>query len=89
LFRWSWDGDGVYETDWSSNPITHHQFLAPGDYTVRLQVMDQGGLTGEEQIGVEVTSIEIPEMQGMVPVVVSMLVILAGSAFLSRVRKKK
>ena len=89
MFRWSWDGDGIYETDWSSNPIAHHQFLAPGNYFVRMQVMDQGGLTGEEQVSVEVTSIEIPEMQGVIPAVVSMLVIIAGSAYLSRARKKK
>jgi hypothetical protein len=89
MFRWSWDGDNVYETDWSSNPIAHHQFLAPGIYTIRLQVMDKGGLTGEEQVTVEVTSIEIPELAEVMPVVVSVLMIVVGSAYLSRARRKK
>ena len=89
MFRWSWDGDSVYETDWSSNPIAHHQYLAPGNYTVRLQVMDQGGLTGEELLSVEVTSIEIPELPFVFPVVASMLAVIAVIAHLARTRKKR
>ena len=87
-FRWDWDGNGVWDTDWSSNPIAYHQFVVPGKYTVKLQVMDRGGLTGEAQASVEVTDIEIPEMPSILVAVISMLVLFSAIAFVSRPREK-
>jgi hypothetical protein len=78
LFRWSWDGDGVYETDWSPSPITHHQFSSFGNHTVRLQVMDGGSLTGEALGYVEVSEVAVPEFdQVLFPVLGVMLLIAA------------
>ena len=87
-FRWDWDGDGVWDTSWSNDPIAHHQFVMPGNYTVKLQVMDRGGLTSETQATIEVTDIEIPEMPGVFLASVSMLIMLAGIAYISRSRRK-
>jgi hypothetical protein len=83
-FRWDWEGDGIWDTAWSSDPIAHHQFMVPGNYTVKLQVMDTGGLTSEAQASIEVTDIEIPEMQSIFFVSVSMLMVFAAVAHLSR-----
>jgi hypothetical protein len=88
-FRWDWNGDGIWDTEWSTSPVAHHQFLAPGNYLVRLQVRDRGGLTGEEQANIEVTDIGIPEFQDVAIVVVPMLLMFIGIAHLSRSRRKR
>src|SRR2546425_12492118 len=45
--RWDWDGDGTWDTPWSLNKTADHQYPTPGTYTIRLEAMDTGGLTGE------------------------------------------
>ncbi len=44
-YRWDWENDGMYDTQWLTNPITTHTYTKTGVYTVRLQVIDAGNLT--------------------------------------------
>ena len=44
LSRWDWNGDGVWDTDFSDKMEVYHIFSEPGVYTVQLNIMDQGGL---------------------------------------------
>jgi formylglycine-generating enzyme required for sulfatase activity len=46
-FRWDWEDDATFDTDWLSVPVTTHQFLSTGAHTVRLEVRDPGGLTDD------------------------------------------
>ena len=43
--RWDFDGNGTWDTSWSTNKTTGHRFAEAGNYTVKLQVRDGGGLT--------------------------------------------
>jgi len=43
--RWDWEDDGIWDTSWSSMRTAQHQYSAPGDYTIRLEVRDIGGLS--------------------------------------------
>jgi hypothetical protein len=88
MFRWSWDGDNIYETDWSSNPIAYHQFLISGNHTVRLQVMDRGSLTGETTAYVEVSDIAVPEYTHLVIPVLGTLLVVATVVLGSRRRSR-
>ncbi len=45
-FRWDWNGDSIFDTDWSSSPTVSHRFDSTGVHTVFLQVRDSAGLTG-------------------------------------------
>lgn len=45
LSRWDWNGDGVWDTDFSNTMEVFHVFSEPGIYPVQLNVMDEGGLT--------------------------------------------
>jgi hypothetical protein len=45
-FRWDWESDGTWDTGWSPNPGQTHYYTKLGAFTVTLQVMDAGGLTG-------------------------------------------
>lgn len=44
-FRWDVDGDGNWDTGFSSNIEFSHKFFLAGSYNVKLQVKDSGGLT--------------------------------------------
>lgn len=44
-YRWDWENDGMYDTQWLTNPITTHTYTKTGVFTVRLQVIDAGNLT--------------------------------------------
>ncbi|MCK5820983.1 MAG: hypothetical protein KAH17_03810 [Bacteroidales bacterium] len=40
LVRWDWEGDGFFDTQYSSNFTATHRFDAPGDYIITLEVID-------------------------------------------------
>src|SRR5215218_5364085 len=42
-YEWDLDGDGIYETDSGTNPITTRSYTTTGVYTVRLRVTDEQG----------------------------------------------
>ncbi|MBN1186116.1 MAG: T9SS type A sorting domain-containing protein, partial [Bacteroidales bacterium] len=52
--RWDWENDGVWDTGYSTNKTTTHQYLTPGIKTIKMEVQDTGGLkdTHTEQITV-------------------------------------
>lgn len=39
-FRWDWDGDGTWDTRFSSGNVVKHRFCRPGTYQVRLETAD-------------------------------------------------
>ena len=57
-YRWDWTNDGVWDTNWSSSPITTHCYFTAGNYTVRLQVKDD-----RDGTAVNFSSVEISEMR--------------------------
>ena len=43
-FRWDWQSDGIWDTDWDTDPVRAHRFTKSGTYQVDLQVADVEGL---------------------------------------------
>src|SRR2546428_5543683 len=43
--RWDWEGDGVWDTSWSSTLTSQHVFTTSGTYLVELEIVDSHGLT--------------------------------------------
>lgn len=41
--RWDWEGDGIWDTVWTSQKIVNHTFASPGEYNVTLGVRDTSG----------------------------------------------
>jgi uncharacterized protein (TIGR02145 family) len=35
-FKWDWEGDGIYDTEYSKNPKAYHQYGMAGSYNVKL-----------------------------------------------------
>jgi PKD repeat protein len=43
--RWDWENDGIFDTSFDSVFTATHVYTVAGDYTVRLEVRDSGGLS--------------------------------------------
>lgn len=46
-YRWDFDGDDIFDTDYLTNPITEHLFEDEGETSVRLEITDKYGLTNQ------------------------------------------
>jgi PKD repeat protein len=44
--RWDFDGDGVWETNWSTRKVEYFVFRNEGTYVTKLEVLDTQGLSG-------------------------------------------
>jgi len=44
-YRWDFDNDGTYDTDWLTTSTTTHAYSTAGTYTVKLQVEDDAEAT--------------------------------------------
>ena len=58
--RWDWNGDGTWDTPWSTTKTATHTFSAAGDYTVAVRAIDSGGLTTSKSHLVSVTALPPP-----------------------------
>jgi parallel beta-helix repeat protein len=74
-FRWDWDWNGIWDTDWSSESVAHHNYDTAGNYTVRLEVMDSNGLTNNTTQQVRVLE-AIPEFSASVVSAMTLLIFL-------------
>ncbi|MCK5821548.1 MAG: hypothetical protein KAH17_06675 [Bacteroidales bacterium] len=43
--RWDFEGDGTWDTEFSTEKIAEHQYTSSGDYDIQLEVVDSKGLT--------------------------------------------
>lgn len=46
--RWDWDGDGIYDTEYSSSKLRNHQYEDAGNFNVVMEVMNSVGWTDTE-----------------------------------------
>jgi hypothetical protein len=54
-YEWDWNNDGTYE-GFDYIPTATHSWAQAGNYSVKLQVIDNGGLTSTKTITIYVTS---------------------------------
>ena len=47
--HWDWDGDGIWDTDLSTNKVIQHQYSKRGNYSTILEVKDSEGLFNSSQ----------------------------------------
>jgi PKD repeat protein len=53
-YEWDFDGNGTYETNAGSNPVTTHSYPTTGVFTVRLRVTDEQGATANTNRAVSI-----------------------------------
>ena len=76
--RWDWEGDGTYDTGWSTTKVANHQFATAGTYDVTVEVRDSQGLTDTKVLQVVVTEV-IPEIPvTMLPIIAVVLILVVS-----------
>ena len=53
-FRWDWESDLIWDTEWLDAPIHSKRFMEPGVYQITLEVSDIEGLTDKGYMSVDV-----------------------------------
>jgi hypothetical protein len=54
-YRWDFNGDGIFDTEWSEHGIITHVFQTPGVYPTVLEVRDNDNLTDTVTITVDIS----------------------------------
>jgi len=52
--RWDFENDGTWDTPYSTSMTITHQYSTAGDYTIKVEVIDVGGLTDTETYNLQV-----------------------------------
>ncbi|MCD6331747.1 MAG: PKD domain-containing protein [Bacteroidales bacterium] len=63
-YRWDFDSDGTFETDYLDIPFVEHQFKEEGEYTVTLEIQDQYGLINNIKQDLLVAHANMPPTAG-------------------------
>jgi len=45
-YRWDFENDGLFDTEWTKEILITHSYSTPGNYTIKLQVKDDDQATG-------------------------------------------
>jgi len=56
-YRWDLNNDGLYDTEWITQPITTHTYSKVGNYTIKLQVKDNNNTLSNDTTVVHITSL--------------------------------
>jgi hypothetical protein len=65
-FRWDWDNNGIYDTNWSSNFVVRKKWTSVGNHTVKVEVHDGDGGYGIDTAKVNITKAkERPEIKNL------------------------
>src|SRR5439155_6972497 len=56
--RWDWEGDGTWDTSFSSTLTAQHAFPMPGTYLVKLEIQDSSGFSAMQSQGVLVLDLQ-------------------------------
>jgi len=54
-FRWDFDGDNHFDTEFSGDMLVYHKYPQPGTYLPVLEVKDPAGLTSRKALSIEVS----------------------------------
>jgi hypothetical protein len=85
-YRWDWEGDGAWDTEWLPIKRMNHTYAVQGVYTVRMEVRDPVGLTAVTE-EIVLVGTDIPEFpSGLLPLTVVLAVTLLAIRSRSRVR---
>lgn len=60
LYRWDFDGDGIWDTEKKSDMETYHQYLTAGKYKCILEAEDEDGLADTTSIIFQVSPYDYP-----------------------------
>lgn len=65
-YRWDWTNDGTWDTGWLTTATTTCTYRMLGNYTIKLEVKDIGGLTDTDTTTITITASGVSYMQAPV-----------------------
>ncbi|MDT8393564.1 MAG: PKD domain-containing protein [Bacteroidales bacterium] len=60
--QWDWEGDGIFDTEFSTILVKNHKYSEPGNYNVVLQVKNELGWSDSESAIVVVYADSVPPL---------------------------
>jgi hypothetical protein len=63
-FRWDWENDGYWDTNWLSSPTASHTYSSGGEYWIRMQVKDEAADVDDAYRSVEVNEPPVASFTG-------------------------
>ncbi|MBE0517870.1 MAG: hypothetical protein IH630_01425 [Thermoplasmata archaeon] len=88
MIRWDWNGDGVWDTEKSSELTATHSFSYPGTYTVKVEITDGAGLCSVVSEDISITGDPIPEFSTILMPIIAILTIVLMAAWNGRRTRK-
>ncbi len=61
-YRWDFENDGLWDTDWQETAYVSHVYAIAGTYTIKLQVQDNEDATASDSVDVIILELE-PDQQ--------------------------
>jgi uncharacterized protein (TIGR02145 family) len=61
LFRWDYEGDGEWDTEFSSAPVSSHRYFHVGHYHPTLEVIDTDTMSADSSVSLVVTHSTTPD----------------------------
>jgi hypothetical protein len=55
-YRWDWTNDGTWDTDWLTTASTSYIYRSLGNFSIKLEVKDLGGLTDTDTAPITITT---------------------------------
>ncbi len=59
-YRWDFENDGLFDTEWMKEILITHSYSTPGNYTIKLQVKDDDQATGVTQLIITIIRLTPP-----------------------------
>jgi hypothetical protein len=59
-YRWDFENDGLFDTEWTKEILITHSYSNPGNYTIKLQAKDDNQATGVTQLIITIIRLTSP-----------------------------
>ena len=59
-YRWDFENDGLFDTEWTQEILITHSYSIPGNYTIKLQVKDDNQVTAVTQLFITIIRLTSP-----------------------------